>query len=54
MDCLDDLVDEVDHELRLLFMYFVAAVRVGDVLSNRHKPGEPLLRLFLRGSRLIA
>ena len=29
-------------------MYFVAAVRVGDVLSIRHKPGEPLLRLFLR------
>jgi hypothetical protein len=35
-------------------MYFVAAVRVGDVLSIRHKPGEPLLRLFLGGIGDIA
>src|SRR6266481_2603562 len=47
-DRLDDLADCFDYELRLLLMYFVAAVRVGDVLSIRHKPGEPLLRLFLR------
>ena len=45
---LDDLPDCVDHKLRLLLMYFVAAVRIGDVLCVEHKVGELLLRLFLR------
>jgi hypothetical protein len=34
---------------RLLLVYLVAAVRVGDVLCVRHEVGELLLSLFLRG-----
>jgi len=45
---LDDLPDCVDHNLRLLLMYFVAAFRIGYVLWVRHKLGELLLRFFLR------
>ena len=44
---LDDLPDCVDHKLRLLLMYFVAAVRIGDVLCVGHKLGELFLRIFL-------
>ena len=46
---VDNLANRVDHELRLLLVYLVAAVRVGDVLCVRHEPGELLLGLFLRG-----
>jgi hypothetical protein len=46
---LDDLADRVDHELRLLLVYLVAAVGVRDVLRVRHELGELLLCLFLRG-----
>ena len=45
---LDDLPDCVGHKLRLLLMYFVAAVCIGDVLRVGHKLGELLLRFFLR------
>ena len=45
---LDDLPDCVDHKLRLLLVYFVAAVRIRDVLRVEHQVGELLLRFFLR------
>jgi hypothetical protein len=45
---VDDLTDCVDHQLRLLLMYFVTAIGVGYVLCVRHQLGEPILRLFLR------
>ena len=48
-DRLDDFANRVDHELRLLLVYFMAAVRVGDVFRVRHELGELRLRLFLRG-----
>jgi hypothetical protein len=35
--------------LPLRTAYLVAALGVSDVLRVRHKLGEPLLRLFLRG-----
>ena len=44
---LDDLADRVDHELRLLLVYLVAAVGIRDVLRVRHELGELLLCLFL-------
>ena len=40
---LDDLPDCVDHQLRLLLVYFVAAVRIRDVFRVRHQVGELLL-----------
>ena len=40
---------ELITSLRLLLVYLVAAVRVGDVLCVRHELGELLLGLFLRG-----
>ena len=46
---LNNFSDRVDHELRLLLVYLVAAVRVGDVFRIRHELGELLLGLFLRG-----
>jgi hypothetical protein len=48
---VDNLANWVDHELRLLLVYLVAAVRVGDVLRVRHEFGEPFLRLLL--SRIV-
>src|SRR5215467_8728872 len=45
----DDLADSVDHKLRLLFVYLVATMRIGDVLCVRHKRRKLVLRLFLRG-----
>ena len=45
----DDVTDRVDDELRLLLVYLVAAVRVGDVFRVRHEVGELFLGLFLRG-----
>ena len=45
---LDDLPDCVDHKLRLLLVYFVAAVRIRDVLRVGYQVGELLLRFFLR------
>ena len=48
-DRLDDLADGIDDELRLLLVYLVTVVRVGDVFNLGHKLGEPPLRLFLRG-----
>src|SRR5258708_20730221 len=45
---VDDLADRVDHELRLLLVYLVAAICVRDVLRVRHELGELLLCLFLR------
>jgi hypothetical protein len=48
-NCFDDLADGVNNKLRLLLMYLVAAIRVGDVLCVGHKLGELFLRFFLRG-----
>jgi beta-lactamase class C len=41
--------DCIDHELRLFLMYFVAALRVGNVLFVRHKLGESFLCFLLCG-----
>lgn len=45
---LDDLAYHVNNKLRLLLVYLVAAIRVGNVLCVGHKLGEAFLRLFLR------
>jgi hypothetical protein len=52
-NCFDDLADGVNNKLRLLLMYLVAAIRVGDVLCVGHKLGELFLRFFLRGIRNV-
>src|SRR4029077_10934635 len=46
-DSLDDFADCIDHELRLFLVYFVAAIRVGNVLFAWHKLGEPFMRFLL-------
>ena len=43
---VDNVVDRVNHKLRLLLVYLVAAVRVGDVLRVGHELSELLLSLF--------
>jgi len=48
-DRVDELANRVDHELRLLLVYLVTAVRVRDVLRIRHELGKSFLCLFLRG-----
>jgi hypothetical protein len=45
----NNLADCIDHQLRLFLMYFVAAIRVGNVLFVGHKLGEPFLSLLLCG-----
>jgi hypothetical protein len=47
---VDHLADRVDHELRLLLVYLVTAVRIGDVLYVRHELGELLLGCFCAAS----
>ena len=46
--------DCVDHELRLLLVYFMAAIRFGDVFSIGDKFRELLVRFLLCGIRHIA
>ena len=46
---VDNLANCIDHQLRLDLVYFVAAVRVGDVLFFGHKLGEPFLCFLLCG-----
>jgi len=53
-DGFNNFADRINHELRLLLMYFVAAIRVGDMLFVRHKFREPFVCLFLRGIDHIA
>ena len=51
---IDNIADCIDHQLRLFLVYFVAAIRVGNVLFVGHKLGEPFLRFLLCGIRDIA
>ncbi len=53
-DGFNNFADCIYHELRLLLVYFVAAIRVGNVLFIRHKLGEPFLRFLLCGIGDIA
>ena len=48
-NCFNNLSDCVDHQLWLLLVDFVAAIRLGDVLCVRRKLGEAFLCLFLCG-----
>src|SRR5205814_4955665 len=53
-DGFNNLADCIDHQLRLLFVYFVATIRVGNVLFVRHELGESFLPFLLRGIGDIA
>src|SRR5207344_1678910 len=48
-DGFNNLADCIDHKLRLFLVYFVAAIRVGNMLFIRHKFGEPFVRFLLCG-----
>src|SRR5437867_3699144 len=46
--------DCIDHQFRMFLMYFVAAIRVGNMLFVGHKLGEPFLCFLLCGIGDIA
>ena len=54
VDGFNNLADCIDHQLRLFLVYFVAAIRVGNVLFIRHELGESFLRFLLCGIGDIA
>jgi hypothetical protein len=53
-DGFNNLADCIDHQLRLFLVYFVAAIRFGDVFSIRNKFREAFLRFLLCGIGDIA
>src|SRR5206468_7643254 len=53
-DSLNDFADCIDHQFRVFLMYFVAAIRVGNMLFVGHKLGEPFLCFLLCGIGDIA